>query len=123
MKKSSFATITTDEVVSKYVNAALGQEAAIMRGNRKEADRQHAIATRAYEELSRRSERGRIVSLLNHDAAVVRGWAAAHALRFNPDAAIPVLEHLLEHAVGIASLNAHIALQLWREGKIPKDIG
>jgi 2,4-dienoyl-CoA reductase-like NADH-dependent reductase (Old Yellow Enzyme family) len=122
MSRRLFASLTTDEVVAKYVEAAIGRETAIMRADRKEADQQHTIATRAYEELTTRGERSRLLGLLTHDVPIVRQGAAAHVLRFAPDAAIPVLKRLVQDAVGIASLDAQIILQLWHEGRIHKEI-
>jgi len=122
MSKLLLSSLTLDEVIEKYINSAHGYETAIMKANRKEADRHHIIAQKAYEELKKRGKQDLILNLLNHDAPIVRQMAATDTLKFAPDSAIPVLERLVQENIGFPSLDAMIILQLWRDGKFLKDI-
>lgn len=65
-------------------------------------------------------ERRVIETAMDHDAATVRGWAAAHALLWNEAAARPILAALVE-ARGLVSASAEYTLREFDRGRLSRD--
>lgn len=58
-----------------------------------------------------------LMSLLRHDDAYVRVWAAKDCLAFAPEIAVPVLE-LIEAGKGLLGTAARMTLTEWRAGRL-----
>ncbi|MBK9974766.1 MAG: DUF2019 domain-containing protein [Planctomycetes bacterium] len=115
MSASALSTLSIDDLLRAYVAAATGHESALDTANPKEADRHNRRAGTIFNELVRREMQHQLLVLLEHNCPMVRLFAAADALKFAPDVAVPVLERLEKDNTGIASLDAKIHLQMWRQ--------
>ncbi len=73
-----------------------------------------------YSELRRRGREAqrRLLPLLAHANANVRGWAAAHALEFEPTRGEATLSEMAAGPPGEHRLNAEMALAMWRAGSL-----
>jgi hypothetical protein len=114
-------TLTTDELVGKYRDAARAHGAAeLTRKAVRAANREaHTIAA-VYRELRRRDARSVLLVLLDDPDPGVRGWAGAHALEFAPSQGEPVLEALVEEdsePLG-NGFDAMMTLKEWRAGRL-----
>ena len=59
-----------------------------------------------------------LLTLLRHERLEVRGWAAAHALDFASDRALPVLEEIAAGPASLEEFTAKNVLQQWRNGTL-----
>lgn len=107
----------TDELIRLYEKAAAEHSQANRRGDFKAgnpaADRVAAI----YKVIRSRGldhQRMLLPLLLSSDKGV-RGWAAAHALEFEPRQAEAVLSELAK-LEGLEGFSAKMTLKTWREG-------
>jgi hypothetical protein len=109
----------TSELVRLYAEAAAEHRAASQEGDYKTANRQHDIVAGVYRELRRRGTESQraLLQLLAHPNLGVREWAAAHALEFDPDEGVRVLEELRSET-GVVGLSAEYVLREWKSGKL-----
>jgi hypothetical protein len=107
------------DLVQIYAEAAAEHRLASQEGDYKTANRQHDIVAGVYRELRRRGTDAQraILKLLDHPNLGVRGWAAAHALEFEPDRGIEVLEELKADN-SLVGLSAKYALLEFESGKL-----
>ncbi|MGN6186679.1 MAG: DUF2019 domain-containing protein [Thermoanaerobaculia bacterium] len=105
--------------MAAFAEAAALNGAAGDAGDYRTGNRQYDRAIAIYRELRHRgsSAQKELLSLLPHNNAWVRYWAAVVTLEFAPDQAAPVLEALID-AQGSAPLrlNVSVVLSEWRKG-------
>lgn len=108
-----------ESLLAKYAAAAIAHRDASATGDYRTANREHEVLARTYRELRSLGNRGEtaLESLLRHQDARVRAWAAAHALEFAPDLAEPVLQELVNTG-GLLGFGAEMTLSEWRKGNL-----
>lgn len=113
------SSVDLEQLIARYAESAAAHRAASESGDYKLANKQYAIIARTHKELLQRGNHGRarLLELLTHESAGVRGWAAAHALEFAPAEAEPVLIEL-SNAVGTQGMSARMTLREWRAGRL-----
>ncbi|WP_428265655.1 HEAT repeat domain-containing protein [Haliangium sp.] len=97
------------------------KEAAMRHGNAKSARAANAAAEKLatiYRALREQDMRAMLLPLLESPDPSVQSWAASHALEFEPDAALPVLERLAGGPPGAVRADASMTLEEWRAGRL-----
>lgn len=112
----SLDTLSTDELVAQYADAASVHGEATVTGSHPANDEADLIAA-VYRELRRRGSESALLVLLESREEGVRGWAGAHALEFAPEQGEPVLAELAE-SPGLHGFDAQITLREWRAGRL-----
>jgi hypothetical protein len=104
--------------------AASYRAAAIEASNLADSRRQNRAARRAHAfALKLRATpdgRAAVLLLLNDEDPYVRLWSATDALKWAPEAAVEVLERLVEEH-GRGAFEANVTLRLFREGNLDLD--
>lgn len=116
---SDAPTPETAALAYRYADAALKYAAAVREGD-------HRSANSAYDEMAsivRELRAGEFAQatldvLMLDSRLEVRGWAAVHALEFNPKFAEEVLEEVAAGPQSLVAFGAGIALQEWRAGRL-----
>lgn len=106
---------STDSMVAEY------RDAAVRHGSAKTARAANAAAEKIaalYREFRQQGEQAALLPLLTDPRSSVRSWAAAHALEFAPEQAVPVLEALASGPPGAQRANASMTLREWRAGRL-----
>ena len=118
-KRRNYKECSTEELVRLYERAASAHGQANAHGDYRAgnpaADRVAAI----YREIrSRGTEHQKMLLplLLSNDIGV-RGWAAAHALEFEPRQGEAILLDIAKRE-GLEGFNAEMTLKVWREGDL-----
>ncbi len=98
---------------------ALGHAAASWDGDAKGADRHHRRIVEAFLALRDHGADGEraLLQLLDDEEAGVRGWAAIHALEFDANRSIRVLEEVANDP-RLVGLEAQRVLAEWRAGQL-----
>jgi HEAT repeat protein len=106
---------STESLLHQY------EQAAVRHGNASTARAANIAGQKLasiYRELRERDARAMLLPLLNSPEASVRCWAAAHALEFDSDEAVAVLESLANGPPGPARANASMTLREWKAGRL-----
>lgn len=108
-----------DELVAKYVAAAIRHRDASVEGDPGAANLAYDVIAKTFRELRSVGSEGdsALLRLLGHEDARVRGWAAAHALEVAPKLGEPTLEQLAR-AGGLLGFDAEMVLAEWRRGNL-----
>ncbi len=119
MTSYDVSSLTDNEIVARYRNAALAHMAHSAHGAYKKANPQAEIIAACYRELRRRGSQSQtaLLTLLDDSDAAVRAWASSHAMEFAPDLAEPVLVEL-EAGGSLAAFSARMTLREWRAGRL-----
>jgi hypothetical protein len=110
----------TAELIERFIQAAQGYEQGIEDGSARKANRHTATGDRIVEELKRRGAEQALLGLFDHPVPIVRGKAAIYALRFAPDAAVPVLEDIRDNCRSTPAMDAMTALLMWKDEDISR---
>jgi hypothetical protein len=109
----------SDKILNEYAKVAIIHREASKTGDYKKANSAYEIIAGIYRKL--RSEgidsQKIILNLLSHSEIAVRCWAAAHALDFDPEKGIPVLESIAKDN-GFFRTNAIYTLKEYRKGTL-----
>ncbi len=109
-------TLSTDELVARYAEAARIHGEATITGSHPANNEADFIAA-TYRELRNRGSESALLGLLESDDAAVRAWAGAHALEFAPEQGEPVLVRIAE-SPGLLGFGAEMTLREWRAGRL-----
>jgi hypothetical protein len=114
--------MSTNEIeasIDRYAAAAAAHGEASERGDHKRANREFNVISGVYRGLRAKGPeaQSRLLRLLDHPNAAVRGWAASHALEFSSGAGEKVLQALIKDG-GLPGFNAEMVLQEWRSGSL-----
>jgi hypothetical protein len=111
--------MTVDELVAEYEIEASLHGDLLARGDIAASNRAATEVASIYRELRQRGgdTRMALLPLLEAGHPQVRGWAAAHALEFAPEAGEPALEALSNEKWPIGS-TAEMTLKVWRRGEL-----
>jgi Domain of unknown function (DUF2019) len=106
------------QLVALYVEAAIGADR--LDTPSKLQNRAADCIARIYRELRSRGPEAQrlLLPLLNDPRTGVRGWAAAHALEFEPSAGEQVLQALAKDRPGLRGFSAEMTLREWRAGRL-----
>jgi len=109
-----------EALIEAYGTAAKKHHAANLVGDWRTGNPQATIVFAIYREIRRRGivAQNALLSLIDDEDWGVRLWASAHALEFDADRGVPVLEELAKTAPWPENFSAKITLQLWREGEL-----
>jgi hypothetical protein len=117
MSRRDLASLTVEELLARYAEAASEHGLASEQGDYRVANRQYATVAGVIDEMRRRGPdvEHAIVGLLIHPNPQVRVWAASHAREFAPEEARSSLQSVARGPKGVARLNAELMLQEWRK--------
>ncbi|WP_428665989.1 DUF2019 domain-containing protein [Reyranella sp.] len=109
-----------EALLEAYGSAAKKHHAANLVGDWRTGNPQATIVFAIYRELRRRGLEAQraLLSLLDEEDLGIRLWTAAHALEFDPDRGIPILEELAKTAPWPENFNAGMTLKLWKKGEL-----
>lgn len=112
--------MTGQSPLERYVDAAMRHGQATMQSDPDRGNVQHDLLMEALAEMraSPYGEEGALTSILGHQDASVRTWAATHLLRLDPDKALPVL-HKISALPGLIGFEAEMVIKQWNKGKLP----
>jgi len=113
-------TLSVEELIRRYADAAREHAAASESGDFRTANRAHDRITRIHHVLYERGAAAQreLRTLLQHDEASVRLWAALHSLAVAPAEAEAVLEEIAGGAPSLLRLSAEMTLSEWRSGQL-----
>ena len=107
-----------DQLLAEYADAAVAHRTAGRDGNPEVAngcyERMLAVVRRIREE---RGARQAFLRLLDDERVEVRGWAAAHALDFDPGRAAATLDAIAAGPTSLEEFSARMVLRDYRSGK------
>jgi glycine/D-amino acid oxidase-like deaminating enzyme len=111
--------MTVDDLIAEYEIEASLHGDLFARGDIAASNRAATEVASIYRELRRRGGDSRMALLPLLEAAhpQVRGWAAAHALEFAPEAGEAVLEALSSERWPVG-FSAEMTLKVWRRGEL-----
>jgi HEAT repeat protein len=117
--QTAYTKCTTEDLVSAFANAAYERGQALLAADPRKANARSKTMAKIYVEIKERGSNALrpLLSLLNHNDAFVRLWAAVYALEFDPRPAVPVLENIFEKETGLLRFISRKTLETWREGK------
>ena len=117
-KRFNLQQADVDALLKEYADAALLHRTASREGKHKSANQAYDRIAAVIRELTERGPRAKdeLLRLLDDERIEVRGWAAAHALEFEPDRAARVLENIASGPPSLEELSAKMVLQQWRTG-------
>lgn len=106
--------------LEQYIQAAISHGQAKLRSDPDTANIQYDVIMKSLDEMraSPQGEHAALVSILDHTYPNVRGWAATHLLKLDPDKALPVL-HQLSALPGLIGFGAEMVIKQWNKGKLP----
>jgi hypothetical protein len=115
--------LDVEKFVREFETSVAGQIDAIMRGDRKLAQRFAHRCIRSFEKLLEQGDVGRnaLAELFNNNRPDVRATAATFLLKFKTDEAIMVLEEV-SRGEGFIPFQAKEALKRWEEGSWSLDL-
>ena len=111
--------LDTNDLISKYKEAALAHEKATLSGNYRVANREYKTLVAIVREVVERgsSAKDTFLSLLSDQNPFVKIWAATHSLAFAPSQGEKALSEA-SRVPGLAGYTATLTLQEWHEGKL-----
>jgi len=116
----SVPTMTLQELLDEYVDAAMTHRTATRRGDHRTANPAYEQLVGVIRELRTRGAEAQaaFVTLLDDERLEVRGWAAAHALEFASDKAEAVLGEIVAGPQSLEEFSARRVLEEWRGGRL-----
>lgn len=118
-KDRNYKECSTEELVRLYERAAADHGQANSRGDYRAGNPASDRVAAIYREIRRRGtehQKMLLPLLLSNDIGV-RGWAAAHALEFEPRQGEAILLDIAKRE-GLEGFNAQMTLKVWREGNL-----
>jgi hypothetical protein len=109
---------TTAELLARFVELTTRQGQAVLMLDTARFNKLYPQVTAIVEELGRRpgDQRYALLELYNHPDAQVRMTAATRTMKLAPDAAMQVLQEIVDAKVAPQAFDAGMTLGLLREG-------
>lgn len=116
---TDYTKLSTDKLIHLYESAASQHGLAKSEGEFVSGNPAADVVAAIYHEIRSRGieHQKKLLALLLSDDIGVRGWAAAHALEFEPSRSEAILTEM-SRGTDNQAFSAKMTLKVWREGNL-----
>lgn len=118
MKRVNFSELDTNTLVDTYCNSATSYGNAILNGDHKVANREHAMLNKICDVLRNRGKIAALFPLLASSTLAIRYCAAVDVLQNGSKEGAQTLEEIVAGPPSPLSLLADISFREWKAGRL-----